>query len=63
MISLVAVSISKAPERFESWGNKGKQGFGLGGFGVLTADLKGSNVSDGLQATGLPIESSLSEKK
>jgi hypothetical protein len=57
VISFVAVSISKAPERFESWGNKGKQGFGLGGFGVLTADLRGSNVLEGLQATGLPIES------
>jgi len=33
----------------------------LGGFGALTPDLTGRYVLDGLQATGLPIESWLSE--
>ena len=63
---MVTVSIRhalNAPERFEWSGNIGKSGFGLGSFGVLTADLRGSNVLDGLQATGLPIESRVSERR
>jgi hypothetical protein len=60
---MVTVSIRNAPERFESWGNGEKSGIGLGSFGVLTADLTGRNVLDGLQATGLPIESRVSERR
>jgi hypothetical protein len=60
---MVAVSIGNARERFESWGNRGKQGFGLGGFGGLTPDPTGRHVLDGLQAAGLPIESLVSGKK
>jgi hypothetical protein len=63
VISFVAISNRNAPERFESSGNNGKSGFGFGGFGGLTPDLTVRNVSEGLQAAGLPIESRMSEKK